>query len=99
MLELADEWDLPMLTNSYISVYSRPGCATTLPLDTCRPVPDEVHMPRLRHWNINMARNTHHTPLMSSSNWNVENLPYLLKASDLPAGQVKVPHGSTGRAS
>ena len=42
MLELADEWDLPMLTNSYISVYSRPGCATTLPLDTCRPVPDEV---------------------------------------------------------
>lgn len=42
MLELADEWDLPMLTNSYISVYSRPECATTLPLDTCRPVPDEV---------------------------------------------------------
>ena len=42
MLELADEWDLPILTNSYISVYSRPGCATTLPLDTCRPVPDEV---------------------------------------------------------
>ena len=53
----------------------------------------------LIYWNINMARNTHHTPLMSSSNWNVENLPYLLKASDLPAGQVKVPHGSTGRAS
>lgn len=99
MLELADEWDLPMLTNSYISVYSRPGCATTLPLDTCRPVPDEV-----AHAEVEALEHKYGKEYTSYATHVLQQLergesPYLLKASDLPAGQVKVPHGSTGRAS
>ena len=57
-----------LLTNSYISVYSRPGCATTLPADTCRPVPDEV-----AHAEVEVILEHKHgkeytsPPLMSSS--------------------------------
>ena len=37
MLELADEWDLPMLTNSYISVYHGRDAPPRYPLIRAAP--------------------------------------------------------------
>lgn len=42
MLDIADEWGMPALTNGYISVYARPECVTTMPLEAVRPEPHKV---------------------------------------------------------
>ncbi|MCI7783858.1 MAG: radical SAM protein [Parabacteroides sp.] len=52
MLALADELEMPALTNSYLSVYSRADRSAEVAPEACRPIPSEVaraEVDALRH--------------------------------------------------